>query len=208
MEPSIECSQNGPYIVKDLEKLRNSKGDEIKTNPTIALCRCGGSSNKPFCDGTHTKNGFSGEKLDDGKKDKRENYGGEGITIHDNRGICSHAGFCTDNLAKVFRLKQEPWIDAKGAKAEEIINVIKKCPSGALSYSVDGAEHSDQDRKPMITVSKDGPYSVIGNIELKEVPRMERVSKEHCTLCRCGGSKNKPFCDGSHWYIKFKDEKN
>jgi len=208
MEPSIECSQNGPYIVKNLEKLRNSKWDEIKTNPTIALCRCGGSSNKPFCDGTHTKNGFSGEKLSDGSKDKRINYEGEGITIHDNRGICSHAGFCTDNLAKVFRLKQEPWIDAKGAKAEEIINVIKKCPSGALSYSVDDVEHRNQDREPMITVSKDGPYSVIGNIELKDVPRMERVSKEHSTLCRCGGSKNKPFCDGSHWYIKFKDEKN
>ena len=60
----------------------------------------------------------------------------------------------------------------------------------------------------MIMVSKDGPYRITGGIELKDESMGEGASREHYTLCRCGGSKNKPFCDGTHWYIKFKDEKN
>ena len=77
-----------------------------------------------------------------------------------------------------------------------------------MSHSIDEKEHRDQDRKPMVTVSKNGPYFVIGGIELLEESFGEGASKEHYTLCRCGASKNKPFCDGTHWEIKFKDEKN
>ena len=207
-KPTIECASNGPYIVENLENLQNSKGDRIPTKPVIALCRCGGSANKPFCDGTHSKIGFSGAKVSDGRKDVRKNYAGRKITIHDNRSICSHAGFCTDRLNSVFRLKAEPWIDSDAALAEEIIETIKKCPSGALSYSVDGIEHRDQDREPMVMVSKDGPYCITGGAELTGEPRGAGASEEHYTLCRCGGSKNKPFCDGTHWRIGVKDEKN
>lgn len=204
----IECSKNGPYLVRNVTNFQNSKGEEISAQKVIALCRCGGSADKPFCDGTHSRIGFSGEKLTDGRLNKRENYYGKGITIHDNRGICSHAGFCTDNLPSVFKLKTEPWIDPDGSEAEEIINTVRKCPSGALSYIIDNVEVREQDRGPMIKISKDGPYYVTGGIELKNEPMGEGASEEHYTLCRCGGSKNKPFCDGSHWYIKFRDEKN
>jgi len=207
-KPVISASENGPYIVKDLTGLKNSKGEDIETKPTIALCRCGGSANKPFCDGTHATIGFSGGKESDGSNDKREDYAGTGITIHDNRGICAHIGNCTDNMPSVFRLKTEPWIDPGGAGAEAVIDTVKTCPSGALSYSIDNTEHRDLDRAPIVTVSKDGPYFVTGGIELKDIPRMEKVSTEHYALCRCGGSKNKPFCDGTHWSIEFKDDKN
>jgi CDGSH-type Zn-finger protein len=207
-KPVLEPSENGPYLIKGLENLKNSKGREIPTKPVVALCRCGGSANKPFCDGTHAKIGFSGEKLSDASKDKRENYVGKRITIHDNRGICAHAGFCTDGLASAFRLGTEPWIDPNGAEAEAIIETVRKCPSGALSYTIENTEHRSQNREPLITVSKNGPYLVTGGIELKDVDQGEGASKEHYTLCRCGGSKNKPFCDGTHWHIKFKDNKN
>lgn len=207
-KPTIECSADGPYIVRGLEKLHNSRGEPITTKRTIALCRCGGSASKPFCDGTHSTIGFSGKKLTDGSRDKRKTYQGKKITIHDNRGICSHAGLCTDNLASVFRMNSKPWIDPDGADVEAIIETIKKCPSGALSYSIEEVEHRDQEREPMIAVSKDGPYHVSGAIEFKDQPRGEGASEEHYTLCRCGASKNKPFCDGSHWQIKFTDEKN
>jgi CDGSH-type Zn-finger protein len=61
----------------------------------------------------------------------------------------------------------------------------------------------------MITVSENGPHFITGGIEVVgHEPRAEEVSTEHCTLCRCGSSKNKPFCDGTHWDIGFKDEKN
>ena len=105
-------------------------------------------------------------------------------------------------------MKTEPWIDPVGAEAEVIIETIRKCPSGALSYSIEDVEHRDQERKPTITVSKDGPYYVTGGIELINEPRGEGALTEHFTLCRCGGSKNKPFCDGTHWNIKFEDDKN
>lgn len=207
-KPLIECKPNGPYRVKDLENLQNSKGEELPIKPMFSLCRCGGSANKPFCDGTHAKINFSSEKETDSSKDKRDNYVGQEITIHDNRGICAHAGFCTTNLASVFKLNTEPWINPGGAAVEAIVETIRKCPSGALSYSIEEVEHRDQNREPLIKVSKDGPYYVTGGIELKDEPRGERASTEHYALCRCGGSKNKPYCDGTHWTIKFKDDKN
>ena len=212
-KPKIACLPNGPYyLLNDLTpqtipNLQDAKGDPCATVTGVALCRCGGSSNKPFCDGSHGKNGFTDDKQSDGKLDKRDNYVGQSITIHDNRGICSHAGFCTDSLKSVFRLGEEPWIDPNGATAEEIIDTIRQCPSGALSYTVDAIEYRDQDRSPMVTVTKDGPYVVTGGIELVGQAMGEGASAEHYALCRCGGSKNKPFCDGTHWHIGFSDDK-
>ena len=65
---------------------------------------------------------------------------------------------------------------------------------------------SAKPKKPMVTVTKDGPYAITGGIELLEQSTGEGASTEHYTLCRCGGSENKPFCDGAHWSIGFKDE--
>jgi CDGSH-type Zn-finger protein len=207
-KPTIEPTKNGPYMVKNLTNLKNSRGETITTKPVMMLCRCGGSKNKPFCDGTHVKKGFTDEKEDDRVPDKLDDYKGKKITIHDNRGVCAHRGYCTDNAPTVFRSGKEPWIDPDGADAEETKKVIKTCPSGALSYTKDGILYKDQDREPAITTSKDGPYDVVGGPELKDPSGSSTESKEHYTLCRCGGSKNKPFCDGQHWYIKFKDSKN
>ena len=214
-KPQIIPLPNGPYYYftrfepKRIDGITNSRGEGLSNIPGVALCRCGGSENKPFCDGTHGKRHFNDRKETDGHLDKRVDYVGEKITIHDNRGICSHVGFCTDSLPSVFKLGEEPWIDPNAADVEEIIETIKKCPSGALSYSIDEIEYRDQDREPMITVSENGPYFIAGDIEVVgHEPRAEEVSTEHCTLCRCGSSKNKPFCDGTHWHIGFKDEKN
>ena len=206
-KPSITPSENGPYIVKNLENLASRKG-AVETKEMVALCRCGGSANKPFCDGTHAKNGFSSAKLDGRLEDKRDNYVGQKITIHDNRGICAHAGRCTDGLASVFHLKEEPWIFPDSASAEEIIDTIKKCPSGALSYSIDGVEYQGNGGVPSIFIAPNGPYVVSGGPDLENTERGEHASKDHFTMCRCGGSKNKPFCDGTHWYNEFTDDKN
>ncbi|WP_445476326.1 CDGSH iron-sulfur domain-containing protein [Methanococcoides methylutens] len=205
---TIQPSTNGPYIVKELKDLKNSKGDTFEPQPMVALCRCGQSSNKPFCDGTHVKAGFTGEKLEGRQPDKVDDYVGKEITIHDNRGVCSHRGYCTDNLPSVFRMKQEPWIDPDGASVEDIIRVVEMCPSGALSYTKDGVLHKELDREPGITVTKNGPHDVVGGIELDDPDGNTPESKEHYTLCRCGASKNKPFCSGQHWHVEFKDEKN
>ncbi len=207
-KPTITPAGNGPYVVKGLENLRNSRGEKLQTKEAFALCRCGASANKPYCDSAHSKIGFSDDKLEGRVGDKRESFAGAEVTVHDNRGICAHAGVCTDGLPKVFQLRQEPWIDPHGASADQIIATVKKCPSGALSYSIGGVEQRDQDREPTITVAKDGPYVVTGRPDFAGVGWAEGASQEHYTLCRCGASQNKPFCDGTHWSIKFSDEKN
>ena len=211
--PTIACLPNGPYLLKNDESspvglnVESHEGEGEKPVIGAALCRCGGSKNKPYCDGTHKHNGFSDEKLADGSQDRRANYVGSQITIHDNRGICAHAGVCTDNLKAVFKMGEEPWIDPDGATVQEITETIKQCPSGALSFTIDATEYRDQDRQPMVTVTKDGPYAVTGGIELLDQPMGKGASPEHYALCRCGGSKNKPFCDGTHWHIGFSDDK-
>jgi CDGSH-type Zn-finger protein len=206
--PTIECSPNGPYVVRNLETLRNSRGESIPVEPVVALCRCGGSANKPFCDGTHKKNGFSGAKLVEAGADRRDDYRGRRITIHDNRAICAHAGHCTDGLGAVFKYGSEPWIDPDGAAIDAVIDTIRRCPSGALSYSLDEVEQQGPAGQPAITVTKDGPYAVVGGVGLTGQRWGQGASMEHYTLCRCGATKNKPFCDGSHWSIEFKDERS
>jgi len=203
-KPKIACLPNGPYLLENAE-LRRASGETWPPGKGVALCRCGGSQNKPFCDGTHGRNGFRDENLADPAKDKREAYAGKGITIFDNRALCAHAGHCTDGLASVSRMRSEPWIDADGAPVQDIIDTIRRCPSGALSYAIDGVEAAPVERAPMVTVSANGPYEITGGIELMGVKQGAGASSEHYTLCRCGASKNKPFCDGSHWDAGFRD---
>jgi CDGSH-type Zn-finger protein len=213
-KPKIVCLPNGPYyLLNDMEprvvpNIQTSSGGPCSTITGVALCRCGASNNKPFCDGSHGSIGFSDEKLSDRAPDKRTDYVGSQITIHDNRALCAHAGHCTENLKNVFKYGKEPWIDPEGASVDDIIYTIEQCPSGALSYSINNIEHRNYERQAMVTVTKDGPYAITGGIELLNQPMGAGASAEHYTLCRCGASKNKPFCDGSHWSIEFKDEIN
>ncbi len=176
--PKILPLSNGPYYLindmkpKIVEHLQDENGKPLSNIRGAALCRCGASKNKPFCDGTHSIISFSSSNRvisDDSKifKDKKKSYTGKNITIHDNRKICSHAAECVNNLSSVFKFDARPWIDPNGANVEDIIQTIEKCPSGALSYSIDGVENKDQNKRdPMVTVSKNGPYLIIGGIDL------------------------------------------
>jgi CDGSH-type Zn-finger protein/truncated hemoglobin YjbI len=98
---------------------------------------------------------------------------------------------------------------------DEIIRAVRDCPSGALSYAIDNHEARDDvdwhlQRLPAVSVITDGPYRVTGGLPLIDsdgapVARDEGVSLEHYALCRCGHSRNKPFCSGMHWYVQFRD---
>jgi CDGSH-type Zn-finger protein len=213
LQPEIKVSLNGPYLVSNVAEFRNWLGEEVPLQSEMALCRCGQSSNKPYCDGTHAKTSFSGGKDPKRVPDKRDVYLGQQIEIFDNRGICAHSGFCTDRLASVFHVGQEPFITPSGGRMDEIIQAARACPSGALSYAIGGVEarnQVDQPRTASIEVSKDGPYRVTGSVRLvdelgNDVPGAEGSSREHFSLCRCGHSQNKPFCSGMHWSVKFTD---
>lgn len=204
----IEVLEDGPIIVKGLKVLKNSKSEDIEVSETIALCRCGESANKPFCDGTHKKVGFSGKREIDKPLHKEREYAGTNISVFDNRVICSHSGECVSNLSEVFRLGESPWIAPDKSSVEDLISVIKRCPSGALSYSINGKHMRTFDHESDIAIAKNGPYNVTGDIQINIEENLEPPSKEHYSLCRCGASKNKPYCDGSHSDINFKDEDN
>jgi len=133
---------------------------------------------------------------------------GKQITIFDNRGTCCHSGNCTDHLPQVFNLKTDPLVSPDAADPETIMRIVRQCPSGALGFLYHGSAYEGEDRDQAIYVSKDGPYHVQGSIELEHEVRNDGASTEHYALCRCGHSKNKPFCDGTHWYVGFKDEDN
>src|SRR5580704_7939742 len=212
-EIEIRVSLDGPYVVANLPEFRNWLGEELPHKPEMELCRCGQSSSKPFCDGTHATTNFSGAKDPNRVPDKRTAYTGQQIEIFDNRGICAHSGFCTDRLASVFHVGQEPFITPSGGRLDEIIQAVRACPSGALSYAMDGVEarnQVDQNRPASIEVSKNGPYRITGALDVvdehgRDIPRAEGSSREHFSLCRCGHSQNKPFCSGMHWSIQFQD---
>ncbi|MBV9056668.1 MAG: CDGSH iron-sulfur domain-containing protein [Candidatus Eremiobacteraeota bacterium] len=207
-QTTIRPEENGPYIVRNLRKLTNSKGESLPVRPIVALCRCGGSNIKPYCDGTHARIGFSGAKSEDRTPDRVDRYEGAAITVLDNRGTCCHYGNCTDHLPEVFHNKGEPFVTPDGADADKIIDIVRACPSGALGYVRDGTRYAGETRDAEIFVSHNASYYVRGGIDLEGAPMNAGALSEHYALCRCGQSKNKPFCDGSHWYANFTDDEN
>ena len=212
---AIQAAHNGPYLVTNAEHMTDWLGRELEVLPQMSLCRCGESAIKPLCDGACAEIGFDDAKDPDRVPDHRDSYEGLQLTVLDNRGICQHAGLCSDRLANVFRAGKEPFVAPSGGRMDEIIRAVRACPSGALSFGIDGHEARGEvdhghTREPAIEVSKDGPYRVTGGIPLKDAAgndeqRAHGASREHYALCRCGHSQNKPFCSGMHWYVEFHD---
>ncbi len=215
LPPGIVTASNGPYLVTNAAVIRDHLGERLRLPPQLALCRCGASAMKPFCDGSHATSGFTDAKDPNRVPDQRDTYPGQQVTIFDNRGICQHSGLCTDRLATAFRTSAEPFVAPSGARLDELVRAVRDCPSGALSLAFDDAEARDLTdwhgtREPAVEVTQDGPYRVTGGLPLTDaagadVPRAAGSSREHYALCRCGHSQNKPFCSGMHWYVEFRD---
>lgn len=211
----VTVATDGPYLVVGpaATKLDSWLGEPLDPPPVVALCRCGGSASKPWCDGRHAENGFSGAKRADRVPDALEVYQARQFAITDNRGLCAHSARCSDAVPTVFRTGTEPFVAPAGGRADDILRAVQACPSGALGAALEGRradELADTRRDPMIEVSKDGPYRLTGGIEVLDpegapVPRPTGASPEHASLCRCGHSSNKPFCSGAHWYTDFTD---
>jgi uncharacterized Fe-S cluster protein YjdI len=134
-----------------------------------------------------------------------EYYRGKEITIVYDRYLCMGAGYCGE-LEAVFGTHDAPKYEPDGAPVEEIIATIKRCPSGALSYLMDDAHISTYYDETCIVIEKDGPLNFQGTIGLIDDQDSDTLLPEadHYTLCRCGSSKKKPLCDGSHHEVEFK----
>ncbi|MEM7024494.1 MAG: (4Fe-4S)-binding protein, partial [Pseudomonadota bacterium] len=161
-KPMVELEKDGPLKVTGLGAFYNSRGEEIATRKTMYLCRCGASKAKPLCDGTHNQIRFIDEPSDERVPDELDRYDGRDVTVLDNRGVCSHAGYCTGGTPAVWRAAVEPWIDPDGAGKDEVRATIRKCPSGALSYLEEGQAQTDFHEAAEIQISRDGPYYVRG----------------------------------------------
>ena len=118
---TIQSAPGGPYLLTNVETLTNWLGVSLDPTPLTALCRCGASATKPWCDGSHAQIGFEDAKSEDRVPDRLDHYRGLGIAIADNRATCAHSGFCTDRLPTVFRTDEEPFVAPAGGRVDEIL---------------------------------------------------------------------------------------
>ena len=118
-------------------------------------------------------------------------YTGKDIAIGFDMKRCIHSRNCFLKLPNVFDPDRRPWVDPDAAPAEDIAAMIRTCPSGALTFSREGAQENPPGINRM-AVQENGPNAYHGNLRIKGEP-MTRA-----TICRCGKSQNMPFCDYSH----------
>jgi uncharacterized Fe-S cluster protein YjdI/CDGSH-type Zn-finger protein len=134
---------------------------------------------------------YKGELMEKG-------YTNPDIIVHYDVKLCIHAGECVRGLPQVFDPNKKPWIDPTQGTANAIASVIHKCPSGALRYErLDDGKPEQADSLSMEFV-KDGPVYMRGDITLTNEDGSVIYTGTRVALCRCGESKNKPFCDSSH----------
>lgn len=130
-------------------------------------------------------------------------YSNDDITVIWQPHICIHSAICFKGLAGVFDPRRKPWIVLENGDSEQIMQQIEKCPSGALSYVKKEEEAQEVDIETIIEPLQNGPLLVYGNISIKDAEGNMTQKYKTTALCRCGASKNKPYCDGSHVKVGF-----
>ena len=133
-------------------------------------------------------------------------YKNEEITVVWKPGQCAHSTNCWKSLLGVFDPRRKPWIDMQAADTDEIIKTVGNCPSHALSYYLnEGAKLKEEEKQKGLEIksAKNGPYLISGTFTIMDSENNIIKTDEKAALCRCGGSKNKPFCDGTHKHIGF-----
>jgi CDGSH-type Zn-finger protein len=223
----ITVSLNGPYIVSGgiplaqqiiaADEERNSRGwregRRYDQASEYKLCRCGNSRNKPFCDGSHARLGFDGAESDSARASYAEQaveYDGPERALTDARQLCVGARFC-DPDGTVWRLVARTNDESI---RDHFDGMVGNCPSGRLTaWNRRAGEAIEPSREPAIGVVEDpvlgvsGPLWVSGGVQIESgSDGYVYESRARMTLCRCGNSQNKPFCDGSHAAIGFRDD--
>jgi CDGSH-type Zn-finger protein len=183
--------------------LRYQPAFPIPVQEKYAICRCGQSKNKPFCDGTHAKISFEGtEAVDHVQFDKTAKViRGPALTLADNEHLCVHARFCM-RAGGIWNLVTESQNqEARDIAIEEACN----CPSGRLVIkdNESGRAIEPEFDKSIVVIEyppkgEHGPLWVRGGIPIESADGKLYEIRNRVTLCRCGRSENKPFCDGSH----------
>ena len=216
-EHSIAIMHNGPYLVSgsiplSLQTIKPDdeggstewvEGKAFSTPAQYALCRCGASKKKPFCDGTHATIGFDGTETANRAPimDQAERLDGPTMQLADARELCASGRFCDphDRVWNQVKHTDDPEVRA------QFIQQVQNCPAGRL-IAIDKA--TGQSLEPTLSLSIglvedpiwgcSGPLWVRGGIPVIGADGHAYEVRNRMTLCRCGRSKNKPFCDGTH----------
>lgn len=210
----IKVTKDGPYIISGdipLDKQEIQVDDEgnsveykkLKEYPkqeTCGLCRCGKTKNAPYCDGTHTKVKFDGTETASTKpfKEQAEIIEGPSLYMEDVYDLCASGRFCHNKKGRVWQLTES------GTNDPEAISQACNCPSGRLVMHRKNGKEIEPEHKQEITLLEDPSKNVSGPIWVKGKILVESASgktyeiRNRVTLCRCGKSKNKPFCDSCH----------
>ncbi|MCP9915291.1 CDGSH iron-sulfur domain-containing protein [Cyanobium sp. ATX 6F1] len=189
----------------------NAAGDSIDyqqgrlypSQATFELCRCGQSSTKPFCDGTHATVSFDGTTTCSHAPylEQAETIAGPVLSITDAKALCSNARFCDPHGGIWALVKQSDEPDAH----QLVVFQASHCPSGRLiAWERATGQSIESAHPPSIALIVDtkegvnGPIWVRGGIPIHSEMGLAYEVRQQCTLCRCGRSANKPFCDGAH----------
>lgn len=204
--PKIEERENGPLVAKGIRRMVGPDGEAVEIKEVMALCRCGASKTKPFCDGSHKDTGFESRGGEPAGKDVLLTYSGENATVTYNPMLCSHAAECGRLASHIFNPAQKPWVQPEKGTVAEVEAVVAACPSGALALGrEDGSREHRLAERCDVVVEKNGPYWVQG-VEPPVGAQGQGMSSRKYVLCRCGLSGNKPYCDGSHRDAGWQDE--
>jgi CDGSH-type Zn-finger protein len=221
----VTVTKNGPYLVEggvplahqhiitnaEGDSLEWREGEKLPLAQKYALCRCGGSSTKPFCDGSHKRNGFDGTET--ASREPYQSQAGriEGPTmlLDDAESLCAFARFC-DPHGKVWNLVEQT-DEPRAAKL--VVHEAGHCPGGRLvARDRASGKAIEPHLEPSIGLVQDtaqgisGPVWVRGGIPVVAADGTTYEVRNRVTLCRCGASSNKPFCDGSHASTHFTDK--
>jgi uncharacterized Fe-S cluster protein YjdI len=128
---------------------------------------------------------------------KRE-YATDEIVVEWEPALCFHSQNCVRSLPQVFDATRRPWVNVDAASADEIEAAVRLCPSGALRTRRPGAMHDGEPHDTEVRASAKGPLLVSGGVKVMDAEGNVLFEGERAALCRCGGSANKPFCDGTH----------
>ncbi|HVP34880.1 MAG TPA: CDGSH iron-sulfur domain-containing protein [Steroidobacteraceae bacterium] len=223
-EPRVVVSKNGPYLVSGAVPLArqtivaDSEGGSeawreshsFPAQESYALCRCGRSASKPFCDGTHNKVGFDGTETAsrESYREQAQLTEGPALALSDAESLCAFARFCDPN--------GQVWSQVERTDEAEVratfVRQVNNCPSGRLvAWDRATGKPLEHHLPVSIGVIEDPPEGVSGPLWLRGgIPVVAADGfayevRNRVTLCRCGASRHKPFCDGSHAAIKFRD---
>lgn len=221
----IVINPKGPYLVYGQPPLKQQfivlneeqipwtyrDGQEYSTEkePT-ALCRCGASRHQPYCDGSHLTADWDPELTADNVPllKNAEVFDGPTLELTDNEPYCAFARFC-DSHGRVWNLVEDS--DDPEAREYTIHNAVN-CPAGRLKvWDKEKGKFIEPDHSPSLGLLEDpqekcsGPLWVKGGIPIDSADGTKYELRNRVTLCRCGASSNKPFCDGTHASMRFQD---